>query len=171
MCQSISKLHFSNEVDLLDLFTPMQVSSKSRARAFLWLVYNYYEAAPSTKQPESESDSGSEGTNLNPFSDPSRPGERPPLEELTEAEAALENVDPVDEQEISEKLVSQRIQFLAIQSQKVERDDESVISVDSMTKIRGKRRGAVGTGKGKPGKATPPEERIIYGDESILDSQ
>lgn len=170
MYQSISKLHFSNEVDLLDLFTPMQVSSKSRARAFLWLVYNYYEAASSTKQPESDS-GGSEGTNMNPFSDPSRPGERPPLEELTEAEAALENVDPVDEQEISEKLVSQRIQFLAIQSQKVERDDESVISVDSTTKLKGKRRGAVGTGKGKLGKATPPEERIIYGDESILDSQ
>lgn len=168
--QSISKLHFSNEVDLLDLFTPMQVSSKSRARAFLWLVYNYYEAAPGSTQPESSPVGGTEGTTPNPFSDPAKPGERPPLEELTETEAALENVDPADEQEISEKLVSQRIQFLTIQSQKVDKDDESVISVDSTTKAKGKRRGGAGTGKGKTSKATA-HEPIVYGDESFLDRQ
>ncbi|KAF5382982.1 hypothetical protein D9757_006348 [Collybiopsis confluens] len=158
---SISKLHFASEVDFLDLFTQVQLSSKSRARAFLWLAYNYYEAgaigAPNTSNhPESNTVGSRDGAN--PFSDPARPGGRPPLDELTEAEAALENIDPTDEIEISRKLVAQRMHFLSTQSPKdvskggkaSAKDDESVISVDSAAKPRPKRRDL---GKGKAGKA------------------
>ncbi|GAW09335.1 Ino eighty subunit 1 [Lentinula edodes] len=92
---------------------------------------------------------------------PTLPGERPLLEELTEAESALENVDPDDENEISEKLISQRMQFLAAQSPKESskvgknsvKDDESVMSIESTVKSKGKRRGALGTGKAKNGKS------------------
>ncbi|KAJ3870119.1 hypothetical protein EV359DRAFT_76114 [Lentinula novae-zelandiae] len=155
---SVSKLHFSGEVDFLDLFTSTRFSSHSRARAFLWLVYNYYEATAQSSEPLG---SDTVRTDNNPFSDPSRPGERPLLEELTEAETALENVDPDDEKEISEKLVSQRMQFLAAQSPKEfskvgrnsVKDDESVMSIESAVKSKAKRRGASGTGKTKNGKS------------------
>ncbi|KAJ3883102.1 hypothetical protein F5051DRAFT_392637 [Lentinula edodes] len=155
---SVSKLHFSGEVDFLDLFTSIRFSSHSRARAFLWLVYNYYEATAQSSKPL---ESDTVRTDNNPFSDPSRPGERPLLEELTEAESALENVDPDDENEISEKLISQRMQFLAAQSPKESskagknsvKDDESVMSIESTVKSKGKRRGALGTGKAKNGKS------------------
>ncbi|KAJ3826988.1 hypothetical protein EV361DRAFT_896977 [Lentinula raphanica] len=158
---SISKSHFSGEVDFLDLFTSVHLSSESRARAFLWLVYNYYEAAAGNENGNSE----------NPFSDPSTPGERPALHELTEAEVALENVDPEDEIEISDKLVAQRMQFLSSQSPKDPskggkgsiKDDESVISVDSAMKAKGKRRGLPASGKSKNGKAT------ANGSESFVD--
>ncbi|KAJ4486386.1 hypothetical protein J3R30DRAFT_3697899 [Lentinula aciculospora] len=152
---SVSKLHFSSEVDFLDLFTSIQLSSHSRARAFLWLVYNYYEAAA---KPSEEPDSAV-GSDTNPFSDPARPGERPPFDQLTEAEAALENVDPDDEKEISENLTSQRMQFLAAQSPKnlskggknSTRDDESVINIESAMKPKpkGKHRGPAGASKSR----------------------
>ncbi|KAJ3804787.1 hypothetical protein F5876DRAFT_70345 [Lentinula aff. lateritia] len=127
----------------------------SRARAFLWLVYNYYEASAQSSEPL---ESDTVRSDNNPFSDPSRPGERPLLEELTEAESALENVDPDDENEISEKLISQRMQFLAAQSPKESskvgnKDDESVMSIESTVKSKVKRRGASGTGKVKNGKS------------------
>ncbi|KAJ3737002.1 hypothetical protein DFJ43DRAFT_1149455 [Lentinula guzmanii] len=151
---SVSKLHFSGEIDFLDLFTSITLSSDSRARAFLWLVYNYYEAAfPLSEHPES----GPAGGDINPFSNPSRPGERPLLHQLTDAEVALENVDPDDEKEISEKLIAQRMQLLASQSPKdhakggksIIKDDESVISIESAIKTKGKRRSAAATGKNK----------------------
>ncbi|KAJ3848813.1 hypothetical protein EV368DRAFT_86197 [Lentinula lateritia] len=152
---SVSKLHFSGEVDFLDLFTCIRFSSHSRARAFLWLVYNYYEASAQSSEPL---ESDTVRSDNNPFSDPSRPGERPLLEELTEAESAFENVDPDDENEISEKLISQRMQFLAAQSPKESskvgnKDDESVMSIESTVKSKVKRRGASGTGKVKNGKS------------------
>ncbi|KAJ3801685.1 hypothetical protein GGU11DRAFT_697829 [Lentinula aff. detonsa] len=152
---SVSKLHFSGEVDFLDLFTSIHLSSDSRARAFLWLVHNYYEAAfHLSEHPESDPAGGS---NINPFSNPSRPGERPLLHQLTDAEAALENVDPDDEKEISEKLIAQRMQLLASQSPKdhlkggknIIKDDESVISIESAIKTKGKRRSAAATWKNK----------------------
>ncbi|KAF9068006.1 hypothetical protein BDP27DRAFT_1327799 [Rhodocollybia butyracea] len=143
---SISKLHFSSHVDFLDLFTPVQLSSNSRARMFLWLP------------PELE-----EKPAPNPFSDPARPGEPPPLDQLTEAEAALENVDPPIEKAISDKLVAQRMQFLAKTSTKGKsgiKDDESIASVDSTVKAKGKRRNP---GKGKDVKGISNE------DESLVD--
>ncbi|KIK71233.1 hypothetical protein GYMLUDRAFT_254483 [Collybiopsis luxurians FD-317 M1] len=167
---SISKLHFSDQVDFLDLFTQVQLSSSSRARAFLWLVYNYYEAAPSgaSDYPESNPVGGSDRTN--PFSDPTKPGERPPLDKLSEAAAALENVDPADELEISEKLVAQRMQFLSTQSPRdnskggkaAVKDDESVISTESTAKPKGKRSGP---GKGKAGKFNASDGNESYVDQ------
>lgn len=84
----------------MDFFSPINVSSESRARAFLWLCYHYHEA-PSR----------------NPFDDDyarKHPGLVPSLESLSPEEASLENVDSPGEVAWGEKMTAQRKDFMAI---------------------------------------------------------
>ncbi|KAI0778016.1 hypothetical protein BD413DRAFT_600858 [Trametes elegans] len=90
--------HFgsSSHVDFLDLFTPVRISSESRARAFLWLCYHYHEA-PSD----------------NPFADESDQGRLPPpLRMLTAEEAAAENIDTREEHQRGIDMTDIRKRFL-----------------------------------------------------------
>ena len=83
----------------MDFFSPVHVSSESRARAFLWLCHHYYE-----------------GTTPNPFDDSQsrkKLGEIPALESLSPEEAALENVDSASEKEWGDKMTAQRKIFMA----------------------------------------------------------
>lgn len=107
----ISETHFQTR-DFFDLVMRGSLSSASRARAFLWLVWWYL-----------ESDFGYEDSQRNPFG-PGIYGEGdkehgalpikiPPLESLTEEQAALENVDTEEEKLFGEVKRKERIAILA----------------------------------------------------------
>jgi Ino eighty subunit 1 len=99
--------HFGRlEIDLLDLFLPIKISSLSRARAFLWLAFHYHEA-PS----------------VNPFDDDharQNVGRIPELVILSEKEFEQENVDPEDERDYATKMTKLRMEFLAKNAQATE---------------------------------------------------
>ena len=104
LSQTVAHDHFgSRDIDFLDLFLPVRISSPSRARAFLWLAFHYHEA-PS----------------VNPFDDQharKHLGLIPELTPLTEEEFEKENVDPEDERNYAEKMTKLRIEFLAKNAQ------------------------------------------------------
>ena len=97
----ISAEHFFTPRDLYDLVIRSTLSSKSRAKAFLWLIWWYL-----------ESDFSHEAALSNPFG-PGLPGENdadsmpvhvPAFEHLTEEQANAENVDTPEEQAYGEKM-------------------------------------------------------------------
>ncbi|KAI7413511.1 hypothetical protein KC336_g11364 [Hortaea werneckii] len=88
----ISELHFSAPRDFFDLVMRSSLSSSSRARAFLWLIWWYLESD---------------------FSPGALPVKVPPLESLTEEQAALENLDTEDEKTFGEVKRKERIAILA----------------------------------------------------------
>jgi Ino eighty subunit 1 len=108
----ISETHFSSPRDFYDLVMRGTLSSASRARAFLWLVWWYL-----------ESDFTREDAEKNPFG-PGQYGENeegtgvlplkvPTLDSLTEEQAALENLDTEEEQHFGEVKRKERIAILA----------------------------------------------------------
>jgi Ino eighty subunit 1 len=108
----ISDRHFNPPRDFFDLVMRGSLSSASRARAFLWLIWWYL-----------ESDFGYDDSQRNPFgpgqygdgeeSPDALPLKVPTLESLTEEQAALENVDTEDEQRFGEVKRKERIAILA----------------------------------------------------------
>ncbi len=88
----LTELHFNRHLDFFDLVTRTTLSSQSRARCFLWLMWWYL-----------ESDFSAEAALKNPFG----PGEPPevdgvlqkvgPFDHLTEQQASAENVDTQEE--------------------------------------------------------------------------
>ncbi|PCH33506.1 hypothetical protein WOLCODRAFT_129794 [Wolfiporia cocos MD-104 SS10] len=91
--------HFDPPVDFLDLFLPVNLSSPTRARAFLWLMFHYL----------------SGGDKPNPFDDEysrSHPGKVPRMHSLSREEMATENVDPIEEIEFGRKKSAERSKFL-----------------------------------------------------------
>lgn len=105
----ISELHFNHPRDFFDLVMRSSLSSRSRATAFLWLMWWYL-----------ESDFSDESALKNPFGAGSEPAEGsgrpikvPPLESLTEEQAALENVDSQEEKEFGEQKRKERIAIVA----------------------------------------------------------
>lgn len=106
----ISEQHFQPPRDFFDLVMRSTLSSQSRAKAFLWLLWWYL-----------ESDFSYEDAQRNPFG----PGEYmdgekeglplkvPHLESLTEEQAAAENVDTEEEEHYGEAKRKERIAILA----------------------------------------------------------
>ncbi|EKM83703.1 hypothetical protein AGABI1DRAFT_32817 [Agaricus bisporus var. burnettii JB137-S8] len=103
---TIGQLYLADNVDFIDLFMRADLSSASRANAFLWLCFNYLEG-PSL---DSEDDYGNDVV-VNPFGDSSKDGKLSFMH-LTAEEAALENTDPPDELERAEKLMEHRSNLL-----------------------------------------------------------
>lgn len=99
------------------------VSSSSRARAFLWLCFNYLEGFSTDSDDDYDNDSVA-----NPFGDPRRHGP-PGFILLTSPEIAGENVDPEEEQLLAEQLISQRSHILRTQSVKDNNKTSSKASV------------------------------------------
>ena len=108
----ISEVHFPAPRDFFDLVMRASLSSASRARAFLWLVWWYL-----------ESDFSYEDSQRNPFG-PGQYGDGdqdsgalplkvPSLESLTEEQAAAENVDTEEETHYGEVKRKERIAILA----------------------------------------------------------
>ncbi|KAH9946834.1 hypothetical protein B0H21DRAFT_877076 [Amylocystis lapponica] len=109
---AVARAHFHphTSIDFLDFFTPVNISSASRARAFLWLCYHYHEA-PS----------------YNPFADDyanRNTGQIPQLVILAVQDAALENVDPPEEVEWGERMMHQRRLFVETKAREDEEDKE-----------------------------------------------
>lgn len=108
----ISETHFTPPRDFYDLVMRSSLSSTSRARAFLWLVWWYLESdfnlADSQRNPfgPGQYGEGEEGTGVLPLKVPN-------LESLTEEQAALENVDTEEEQLFGEVKRKERIAILA----------------------------------------------------------
>lgn len=79
----------------MDLFLPHPLSSGSRAKAFLWLVFHYYQGPQAP----------------NPFADEyaqNNPGKMPKIQRLTEEEMKTENVDLGEEVEWAKRKSAQR---------------------------------------------------------------
>ncbi|KAH9982606.1 hypothetical protein BGW80DRAFT_1264111, partial [Lactifluus volemus] len=89
---SLMSTHFEPDVEFVDLFLPINISSAARARAFLWMIFHYHE-----------------GPNLaNPFADDHarrNPGKVPWL-------LPQENIDPPEELEWGRKMAQARSRFL-----------------------------------------------------------
>ncbi|EGD85293.2 hypothetical protein H112_06195 [Trichophyton rubrum D6] len=117
----VSEIHFHSPHDFFDLVMRATLSSKSRAKAFLWLMWFYL-----------ESDFSDEAALKNPFG-PGTVGEGtdgsplkiPQLEELTEEEADAENVDTQDEILYGEEKQKERKRIL---------DDDEVVSRNKRVK-------------------------------------
>jgi Ino eighty subunit 1 len=92
-------IHFEPDVEFVDLFLPISISSAARAKAFLWMIFHYHE-----------------GPNLaNPFADDHashHPGKVPWLYRLSREEQTQENIDPPEELEWGRKMAQARSRFL-----------------------------------------------------------
>ena len=103
----VSEVHFDPPRDFFDLVMRSTLSSKSRARAFLWLIWFYL-----------ESDFTPEMALQNPFgpgragNDGGDPFKVPSFEHLTEAQAEAENVDTEEEKAYGEMKRQERIRIL-----------------------------------------------------------
>jgi Ino eighty subunit 1 len=102
--QTVAHDHFGClDIDFLDIFLPIKLSSPTRARAFLWLAFHYHEAPLP-----------------NPFDDEharNHLGLIPELTPLSEEEFEKENVDPEDERNYATKMTKMRMEFLAKNAQ------------------------------------------------------
>jgi hypothetical protein len=104
-----SELHFSSSVDFFDLVTRCTISSKSRSRAFLWLMWWYL-----------QSNFTKEDALNNPFGPGTYKGDNtdgvpmhvPEFEYLTEAQVDAENIDPPDEITFGEEKQRERKRIL-----------------------------------------------------------
>jgi Ino eighty subunit 1 len=115
ICQNASKiaeLHFPPGREFHDLIMKTNLSSQSRATAFLWIMWFYL-----------ESDFTEEGCDENPFGpgvdygvDVANQGV-PQIEELTPEEEALENVDTPEEQEFGESKKKMRAKIIEADQQ------------------------------------------------------
>ena len=108
----VGDVHFPTPRDFFDLIIRSSLSSASRARAFLWVMWWYL-----------ESDFGYDDSQRNPFGKGQyAEGEQdsgvlplkvPSLESLTEEQSAAENVDTADEVHYGEVKRKERIAILA----------------------------------------------------------
>ena len=104
----ISETHFFPPRDFFDLVMRATLSSRSRAKAFLWLVWYYLEGDFSVEAAEQNPfgrGQHGEGTGGMPL-------KVPPFEHLTEEQANLENVDTESEKAYGEKKRLERKRIL-----------------------------------------------------------
>ena len=123
--KSIGQLHLSDNIDFVDLFMKTDLSSESRAKAFLWLCFNYLESSTTSHL----SDHHNDAVIINPFGDPRKDG-KPYLVRLDPNEVALENVDPPEEIKLAEDLLQIRASFVQSQQSK-EKDRQAMPSSGS----------------------------------------
>ena len=108
----ISETHFSPPRDFFDLVMRATLSSKSRAKSFLWLIWWYLESDftedAALHNPFGAGQCGPEADSL-PFS---LPFKVPSFEHLTEEQANAENVDTEAEKAYGEMKRQERIRIL-----------------------------------------------------------
>lgn len=141
---------FTQRFDFLDVFLRTEISSASRAQAFLWICFNYLE------NPGSATDDYDEEEKPNPFAEPTK-NAAPSLISLAPEEALLENVDTPDEKAHAEKLVMNRDQIVKQHAAKdIEKDtkaeeEEQPIPSDTEGKGKGRKRAPRNQDKPKRG--------------------
>ncbi|KAK5167284.1 hypothetical protein LTR04_007371, partial [Oleoguttula sp. CCFEE 6159] len=111
----ISELHFFPPRDFFDLVMKSALSSKSRANAFLWLVWWYLESDFSKKAAlDNPFGPGQESNGSDPHGEAGDvPLKVPAFEYLNEEQAAAENIDTAEEQFFGEQKRKERIAILA----------------------------------------------------------
>ncbi|KAH8887364.1 INO80 chromatin remodeling complex Ies1-like protein [Thozetella sp. PMI_491] len=149
ICQSatkIAELHFPPGREFHDLIMKTNLSSRSRARAFLWLMWFYL-----------ESDFTEEGCDENPFGpgvdygvDVANQGV-PRLDPMTKEEEALENQDP--QEEVDFGFAKQKTRAKIIEA------DQQFIADNQTKRGGGSRKSAAGAG-GDDGPSTGILPRI-----------
>ncbi|KAF2666055.1 hypothetical protein BT63DRAFT_481864 [Microthyrium microscopicum] len=102
----ISETHFDVPRDFFDLVMKEQLSSKSRAKAFLWLMWWYLESDFSLK--DAENNPYGPGRRSRDASDEDLPLKCPQFEFLTDEDALKENVDTEDELEFGKRKQQER---------------------------------------------------------------
>ena len=102
-CQKMTELHFAPPREFYDLFNRTSVSSRSRATAFLWLLWHYL-----------ETDGSPEAAAQNPFGKPEQEGtvRIPKLQHITIEQENLENLDPEEEIEYGKRMEEERRRIL-----------------------------------------------------------
>ncbi|KAH6917190.1 hypothetical protein BKA70DRAFT_1486744 [Coprinopsis sp. MPI-PUGE-AT-0042] len=144
--------HFSQRFEFLDVFLKNEFSSASRARAFLWMCFNYLE------NPGSSPDDYDEEPKENPFADPHSKDAAPLLISLTPDEILQENVDSEEEKALTDKLVASRDQAVKKQATKNEKvatkaeEDGSAVAEPSAEPI-------VVSGDESPAKSKAPAKK------------
>lgn len=132
-------------MEFTTLFTPTNISSESRARAFLWLTYHYLESSSTDLD-----DYDTIKSTGNPFCDTQRPGKAPAFVRLTPEEQEKENVDSEEEKALGAKLVEQRLSIINAQAASkgnkdktstVPTEDDESLASGSELKGKGKSRG------------------------------
>lgn len=105
----ISETHFSDKVDFFDLAMRPTISSASRARAFLWLMWWYLES-DFTKQDALNNPygPGEYKEDEDPEDPDTIPQLVPKLTTITEEEGDAENVDPPEEKIFADKMSNER---------------------------------------------------------------
>ncbi|PPQ69069.1 hypothetical protein CVT25_004245 [Psilocybe cyanescens] len=185
----IGQAHFNGRLDFIDLFLRSDISSSSRAKAFLWLCYNYLES------PSSEDDYDEE-PGSNPFSDSTKQFSPPSITSLTPEEIEEENKEPPEDIALAEKLITHRNHILANQATKeagkasnkasvngsvAGDDEEAPVLVVESTKNKGKRNApsVSSRAKGKQrttqekksatSKSTKEAQKVRHSDRMVLD--
>ncbi|KAF9535825.1 hypothetical protein CPB83DRAFT_753362 [Crepidotus variabilis] len=103
---AIGQAHFHGQFDFMDFFLRTEVSSVSRAQAFLWLCYNYLES------PAPLEDEYDEEIPENPFCDPVKKSSPPSFIFLTQDEMTLENQESTEDIAMTDKLMNQRTRIV-----------------------------------------------------------
>ncbi|KAG5437533.1 hypothetical protein PCANB_000961 [Pneumocystis canis] len=127
LCSSkISSLHFNSSFEFIDLFTKASFSSKSRARAFLWLCWHYL-----------ETDGSAEVAMRNPFNygNTENPLKAPNLDSITEEEAALENIDTPIELEYAIKMAEERKRYLQ-ENENLRSNSQNLLNIRRKSRTR-----------------------------------
>lgn len=110
----ISQMHFIDKIDFFDLAIRPTISSRTRAVAFLWLMWWYLES-DFTKEAALNNPFGT--GEFKPTQDPANPEDLPllvpKLNHISEEEGDLENKDPEEEIVFGERMTKERERFNA----------------------------------------------------------
>jgi Ino eighty subunit 1 len=107
----ISEMHFDVPRDFFDLVMKSGLSSRSRATAFLWLMWWYLESDFSTK--DALANPYGPGRRSRDADEREMPIKCPQFEYLTDEQALLENVDTQEEIDFGELKRKERVAILA----------------------------------------------------------
>lgn len=111
----VAQTHFTDKVDFFDLAIRSTISSKSRATAFLWLMWWYLESPTHDRQSALNNPFGP--GEFKETQDPNDSDEIPllvpGLQVITEEEGDAENVDTEEEMAFAEKMTKERKRIMA----------------------------------------------------------
>ncbi|RMZ80632.1 hypothetical protein DV738_g2619, partial [Chaetothyriales sp. CBS 135597] len=109
LASKVSERHFADKVDFFDLSMRATITSASRARAFLWLMWWYLESNFTKEEAlNNPFGPGEYAEGQDPDDPEAIPILVPRLEHLTEEEGEAENVDTEEEKEFGRKMAGER---------------------------------------------------------------
>jgi hypothetical protein len=134
----ISETHFTSSIDFFDLVIRPTLTSASRARAFLWLMWWYLESDFTADSAKANPFGPGEFEEGNPLNE-DIPRKVPALQVITEDEGNLENVDPPEERLFADKMRKERKRLLETEPEKGGIGDPGSKLVQRLKKQNGER--------------------------------